>query len=246
MKIVCLSDTHMAHRKVNVPDGHILIHAGDFSRNGTASEIAEIDHWLGGLPHPHKIIIAGNHEAKLQQNPALRKGFRHAIYLEDDLIEIQGLRIWGSPWSALFRNGAFMAPEADLDGIYSRIPENIDILVTHGPAFGVLDTTLYRGKPKHVGSRALADHLQRIRPKLHVCGHVHQGYGQTLVAVPADTPGARQHVQAINACVINKQRQPQAEPISTVLDSHPFLSTAPPFDPIQHGFDQVYRPQGAR
>ena len=99
MRIVCLSDTHSLHQAVQVPDGDLLIHAGDHCNHGNSGEVKRFDRWLGTLPHQQKLIIAGNHDWPWQKRPHYAKlWLHHAQYLRDGGTEIGGYKVWGSPW----------------------------------------------------------------------------------------------------------------------------------------------------
>lgn len=181
-KIVCISDTHEKHRDIIVPDGDILIHAGDFTGIGSPRAVTDFNRWLGTLPHPHKIIIAGNHELTFQKSPDVVRGLiTNAIYLENNAVEVMGLKIWGSPYTPKFYNWAFMRERGeDIKRIWDQVPEDIDILVTHGPPNGFLDLVEYPGSPNkglNVGCEELLKTLERVKPKLHVFGHIHSGHG---------------------------------------------------------------------
>ena len=104
MRIVCFSDTHGYHEKVEIPDGDILIHAGDFSRRGSTSEQEAFDVYLGGLPHTHKIVIAGNHDWSLEDVDDPESRFHNAAYLQDSSITIDGVKFYGAPWQPEFYN----------------------------------------------------------------------------------------------------------------------------------------------
>lgn len=110
MKLVCISDTHSLHwRLPAIPDGDVLIHAGDSLGQGTLENIEELNEWLGTLPHRYKIVIAGNHDWAFQETPELaRQALTNAIYLEDSSVEIESIRFWGSPWTPTFMDWAFM------------------------------------------------------------------------------------------------------------------------------------------
>jgi Icc-related predicted phosphoesterase len=173
-RIVAFSDTHAAEQDIDVPNGDILIFAGDFSGMGTLMDITSFNAWLGTLPHAHKIVIAGNHDMPLERDMSLGKTlFTNATYLLDEEVTINGLRIYGSPWTPMFNNWAFMCNEEKLDHYFSQIPEGLDILVTHGGPYGILDTI----QNEHLGSMAMQKHVQRAKPKFHLFGHLHDGYG---------------------------------------------------------------------
>jgi predicted phosphohydrolase len=180
VQIVCISDTHGQHAKLCVPDGEILIHSGDFMPFGERlAEIVDFNRWLGRLPHRFKIVIAGNHDRIFEERPeTARELLSNATYLENTGTYVAGLKIWGSPVQPEFNNWAFnVARGAAIRRYWQLIPEGTDILVTHGPPFGVLDKA-YPGT-EHLGCEDLAMAVERIRPRLHVFGHIHGGHGQS-------------------------------------------------------------------
>lgn len=177
MRLVCLSDLHNLKLASPVPTGDALIIAGDICGHGTRDEVKAFDAFLGSLPHPHKLLIAGNHDwpftrVDLSEAKLLVK---NAIYLMDSGIEIEGIKFWGSPWQPFFCNWAFNLPRgAPLAKVWAKIPSDTDVLITHGPPYGILDR-IYNGD--HVGCEELRAALTRIRPKIHVFGHIHEDYG---------------------------------------------------------------------
>ncbi len=176
VKIICVSDTHGKHRQVQVPEGDLFIHSGDLSKHGTAAEISEVNSWLGTLSHRWKIIIAGNHDEAFEYEPEFaRKLITNAIYLEDSETTAAGLRVWGSPWQPAFNDWHFNLPRgAALKAKWDLIPPGIDVLVTHGPPFGVLDKI---SSGESVGCEELLVAVRRVRPRLHVFGHIHSEHG---------------------------------------------------------------------
>ena len=106
MCIVCLSDTHSRHDRIRVPPGDVLVHAGDATMAGRVEEIAAFNHWLGALPHRHKILIAGNHDWLFETDPALAESLiTNAVYLRDSCVTIEGVKFYGSPWQPLSCTG---------------------------------------------------------------------------------------------------------------------------------------------
>jgi Icc-related predicted phosphoesterase len=179
VRIVCISDTHGQHAKLSVPDGDILIHAGDFSAFGdTPIEVIDFNRWLGTLPHRYKVVIAGNHDWMFERHPGTaRELLTNAIYLENSGTELAGLKIWGSPVQPEFNNWAFnVARGAAIRRYWQMISTGTDVLITHGPPHGVLDTA--HPTTAHLGCEELAEAVQKIRPMLHVFGHIHGGQGQ--------------------------------------------------------------------
>ncbi len=205
MRIVCISDTHTAHDQIIVPDGDLLIHAGDISGVGRPEEITRFNDWLGTLPHPHKVMIAGNHDLLFESEPTwARSLITHATYLEDSSIEIAGLKIWGSPITPWFMDWAFNRQRGeDIQKHWELIPTDIDILITHGPPYGILDQTF---DGRSVGCQGLGEVITQIQPKLHVFGHIHEAYGQYQTA----------GTHYVNACIMDLRYRPIHLPV--VLD----------------------------
>jgi predicted phosphodiesterase len=205
MRIVCLSDTHNLHDRIHVPEGDLLLHAGDATLRGTAGEVSAFFDWLAGRPHRHKVFVAGNHDFLFEREPALARSLVHgAVYLEDAAAEIEGLRIWGSPWQPWFHDWAFnLQRGVALRDKWDLIPSGIDVLVTHGPPHGVLDR-IDRGEL--VGCADLLEAALRIRPRVHLFGHIHEGYGQET----------RDGIAFVNASICNLAYRPVNPPV--VLD----------------------------
>lgn len=178
--IVLISDTHSLHRQVEIPHSDILIHAGDITNKGSLEDVEDFNQWLGDLPHKHKIIIAGNHDFCFEkQNNDARALLTNGIYLQDELIEILNLKIYGSPWQPWFFDWAFNLPRGvELKKKWDLIPENTDILVTHGPPYGILDKTKQN---KMVGCEELSKRIEFIQPKYHIFGHIHEDYGERII-----------------------------------------------------------------
>jgi Icc-related predicted phosphoesterase len=175
--IVCVSDTHSRHARTAVPDGDVLVHAGDITRHGSLYDVEAFDQWLRTLPHRHKVVICGNHDFCFQEQPAKARALvTNAIYLEDSGCEIDGLTFWGSPWQPWFGGWAFNLPRGEeLAKVWGKIPDRVDVLITHGPPEGILDTTNRGGV---VGCRDLLDRVRVVRPRLHVFGHIHEAAGR--------------------------------------------------------------------
>jgi Icc-related predicted phosphoesterase len=177
VKIVCVSDTHDLPPR-DVPDGDILIHAGDLTMMGTFQQIVAAGNWLRSLPHKHKVVICGNHDWLFEKDQYLA---RHALgqgitYLQDSTATVAGLKFYGSPWTPRCFDWAFNA-DAEIERYWKRIPEDTDILITHGPPRGVLDMTM-RGEA--VGCPALLSAVERIKPSVHVFGHIHEFGGRAM------------------------------------------------------------------
>lgn len=202
---------------LHVPNGDVLIHAGDFCNTGIERDVHKFAKWIRSLPHRWKIMVAGNHDRFFQQQPELARAYLDSgvIYLEDSGCEIEGLHFWGSPWQPWFMDWAFNLPRKgpQLRERWGLIPSETDVLVTHCPAFGVLDQVHPKGQTDSgtgpLGCEELAARLQHLRPRLHIFGHIHDSYGclwqgQTL---------------AVNASICDEDYRPVHKPVVIDWDS---------------------------
>jgi 3',5'-cyclic AMP phosphodiesterase CpdA len=188
-KLTLISDTHNKHKLLNgdLHGGDIILHAGDISSMGYEHEITEFAKWYDGLDYKHKIFIAGNHDWGFQNNVdkvnKILDTYKTIKYVQDKMVTIQEedkpeIKIWGSPWQPEFYNWAFNLPIGgwELEQKWNDFPEDVDILITHGPAWGFLDDVEGR-RGIHLGCELLAKRIKKIKPKIHICGHIHTGYG---------------------------------------------------------------------
>ncbi len=176
IRIVALSDTHGEHWKVQVPDGDVLIHAGDFMRGGMDPvEIVDFARWMSAKPHPVKLLVAGNHDLFLERSSGFARSLlTDMVYLENRGYEAYGLKFWGSPYTPEFNGWAFMAERgAAIQRHWDLIPESVDVLITHGPAYGRRD--IYEGAS--CGCRDLGATIAQRQIPVHLFGHIHSGYG---------------------------------------------------------------------
>ena len=210
MKVLCISDTHGKHDEIPsnwLEPADIIIHAGDISNVGRQHEIEDFCYWFSGLDqYKYKIFIAGNHDWGFQKNPIdstrLVRDFGNLIYLEDSGVEIEGVKFYGSPWQPEFCNWAFNLPR---NGIrlaekWNAIPDDTDVLITHGPAFGRLDRV--PGSIR-VGCELLAERLKSLKVKKLICGHIHDSYGESF----------DDWVHYINTATLNERYEVQNKPI---------------------------------
>lgn len=188
MKIVLISDTHTKHRSLNLPDGDLLLHAGDMTYDGRLDDLQDFNTWLGEQAPRYTygvVVIAGNHDLTLDEGhrkydysaPTI---LSNCTYLLDSGCEKGGLKIWGSPMSPTFGfNWAFNRDRgAVIKAHWDMIPKGTDILITHGPPHRILDYPF--GKQPPVGCADLMDAVFKLKPKLHVFGHIHGSYGERI------------------------------------------------------------------
>lgn len=181
IRIVAVADTHLYHKKLSVPDGDILIHAGDLAIRGGLEEIAAAAAWIKSLPHACKIVVAGNHDGAFEKTPAEARALLadpRVVYLEDAGVYVHRLAIWGSPWQPAYGGWSFNLPRGpDIRAKWDLIPAETDILVTHGPARGHGDRCSMAGRE---GCDDLRDRIREVKPIAHFFGHIHEDGGLTV------------------------------------------------------------------
>lgn len=178
MTTLCIvSDTHRKHRELVIPECDVLLHCGDFCSFQREDEatLDDIDRWFAEIPAKRVVCVGGNHDYLLQSG---QFQFAHATFLEDRMVEIGGVAIYGSPWCPDLSGFAYYADSDHLIERWKRIPSGIDILITHTPPFGILD--IPSSGDFHLGCPHLREELHRIKPSLHVFGHVHASSGTQM------------------------------------------------------------------
>jgi Icc-related predicted phosphoesterase len=218
-RITFISDSHTKHDKLNgfLPGGDILIHAGDLTSRGYITEIENFMKWYDKINnYDTKVFIAGNHDFGFQDDnekvKGLVTGYKTIDYLQDELMmvgeEYEGMvNIWGSPWQPEFYNWAFNLPRGEkIKEKWDMIPVNTDILITHGPPMGKLDYVPYNNI--NVGCEELMKRVEEIKPKIHVFGHIHEGYGYVFDG----------NTHFINAAVLNGRYEFRNKPITVDWD----------------------------
>lgn len=162
--------------------GDVLIHSGDISSMGYKHEVIQFLKWFDSIPsYTHKVFIAGNHDWIFEKDPNkvkdVLKNFPNITYLQDSHILIDGVKIYGSPWQPEFFDWAFNLPRngEELEYVWNKIPDDTDILITHGPAYGYVDRVI--GEYQHLGCELLIKRISEVQPMLHVSGHIHSGNG---------------------------------------------------------------------
>ncbi|MCX8515129.1 MAG: metallophosphatase domain-containing protein [Burkholderiales bacterium] len=178
MKIVCISDTHCQHQQIALPAADMIIHAGDFTMNGTLAQINQFFTWFSALDYKYKLVVAGNHDSGMEQHRDSIIIPDNVIYLENEARVIAGIKIWGSPISTPFFNWAFMWPLKQRQQLYKQIEDDVDIIVNHGPPLGTLDCT-FNGI--NTGCPELFKAIERVQPKYCIFGHIHERYGTAQI-----------------------------------------------------------------
>lgn len=184
-------------------EGDILVHCGDVSNMGRTHEIKEFLDWFSNTPFTHKVFIAGNHDFGFEMATTIAPEYveKGVHYLFDSSVEIDGIKFYGSPWQPEFYNWAFNLKRGkELADKWALIPTDVDILITHGPAYRMLDHTISGGM---VGDEDLFNRIIEVKPKIHACGHIHWAFGQKTF----------NDVDFINAAVLNERYEHENKPV---------------------------------
>lgn len=214
LKIVAISDTHSKHRELKIPEADVIVCAGDISYKGELNIIQDFAHWMKELPIKHKLSIFGNHEVGMscgKKRPKALKMLKDAgiIYLEDSGVEIDGVKFWGSPVQPRYYDWEWNRDRgSDINYHWKLIPDDTNVLITHGPPYGILDLVEdsfeNKGRDLHQGCEDLARRVKQL-PKLkaHIFGHLHMSSG-----VYKDCA----NITYINAAVCSEQYRVENEP----------------------------------
>lgn len=188
MKTWTISDTHCRHNELNIPEVDTVIHAGDCSNTKNPYEneleVRIFLEWFRALPIKYKIYVPGNHDTSIEKGMINFKEYPEITFLLHDLVGIEGLKIFGSPYTPRFHDWAFMKSRNRMGLVWQSVPQ-CDILVTHGPSKGNLDLSLDfdTGKPVQVGCKSLYNKITELKIPWHIHGHIHNddnchNYGQ--------------------------------------------------------------------
>lgn len=208
MRLVCISDTHSLHERIpHIPDGDVLIHAGDCTGSGSLPQLDEFTRWFGAQPHKQKLLIAGNHDFCFEryrvwsQEMCLNQG---VTYLRGESVVLEGFSFYGFPWQPIFKHMAFNARDGELKRRLKLVPEETNVLISHGPALHIFDYIPDEGL--HVGCYHLAKRIEQL-PNLraHICGHIHESYGFAVREIDG--------VKFANACSCDARYRPVNPPI---------------------------------
>ena len=220
MKLICISDTHGKHEQTGLqfgdPHGDVVVCAGDISSVGGEEEVREFCEWFADLPIEHKVLVAGNHDFYFARFHIIAMGMCDALgitYLEDSGATIDGVKFWGSPWTPWFNDWAFNAQRGkEIKQHWDLIPDDTDVLVTHGPPYGCLDRPNAPWLPSHgasLGCEELAKAVLRVKPKLHVFGHIHSG---------RESPSIESETIFVNASICTERYQATNNPTEVKID----------------------------
>lgn len=190
MKIVAISDVHGKWNKIKIPECDILISAGDYSFRGERHMVEDFHKWLNKQEAGYIISVQGNHELWVEKNFQEAKEIAEKVcpavhFIDEGLIEIEGVKIWCSAIQPFFHNWAWNRQRgAEIKKHWDLIPSDTDVLVTHGPPYGILDEVLRidgSSSGRFVGCEELLKKVQEVKPDIHIFGHIHSGYGQKHV-----------------------------------------------------------------
>jgi len=216
MTIVAISDTHGKHSKVKLPSGDILVHSGDFTAYGNMHEFRDFIDWFAAQPFKYKVFTCGNHDAICERNLESCKAYVPAgvNFLMDQSVVIDGRVFYGSPWTPTFYDWSFMASRGEAIGkVWARIPDEVDVLITHGPPYGhgdAVPSRLGSSSTCNVGCIELLKRVYQVKPRVHIFGHIHEGYGRTDSDEITRTT-------FVNAATCNSNYKPKNRPQVIVL-----------------------------
>lgn len=226
MKIGIISDSHTYHDTIKIPEIETLIHCGDISSYGEIWEVNNFLKWFGNLKVKNKIFICGNHEVVVGRlgsnyvtqmvNDYNNEYDTNIIYLHESGIKIDGLNFWGSPYTPEFFDWQYMYRREEGERIWQHIPEDTDVLITHGPPAGILDTVTPFGHYDltQAGCKALLEKVKQVKPKVHCFGHIHPQYGVRRLANPKLS-----ETLFVNASICNERYIPVNKPIVVDTDT---------------------------
>ncbi len=207
----------MKHKELtsSIPTSDLIIHSGDYTHVGYKHQVQQFCKWYNELKNVgKKIFINGNHEKHVETNPefleSTLKQYPNLVHLQDETYGLydmdvdKTINIYGSPWQPEFCNWGFNLPRngSELKEKWDNIPENTDILITHGPPHGILDVMEY--DPRHLGDELLRTRVDELKPKIHVFGHIHSGYGYAYI----------NGTHFINAAVLNEEYNFENKPLT--------------------------------
>lgn len=218
MKIVSISDLHNQFPK-KMPKGDILTVSGDLCFALKDDYLTQKHHienfiqWckflLDDKIYKTIIWIAGNHDIVLEnlilnkkEDEFIKYLPKNVYYLRDNLVEINGIKIYGTPWTPPFCKWGFNTPESKLDDIFSKIPENTDIILSHGPAYSICDNIerpYDKWAPEKLGSKALLKHLKRVCPAWLLTGHIHSAQH-----IPVELVQGNQIIKCVNVSILSE------------------------------------------
>lgn len=215
IKITAISDLHGEYPETE--GGDLLIVAGDLTAMDREHEYGYFRDWLETQNYEHKVFIAGNHDGLIEQTSLLMNDeWKDYKYLQDSGVELYGLKIWGSPWTPTFYNWHFMLPRgAALREKWNMIPSDTDILVTHGPPLGIGDYTKGR-REKKIGCEELLAAIERVKPKVHIFGHIHSGQGMFILK---HQDGSGDKTLCLNVAYMDEDYEPVNSPITFQLEA---------------------------
>jgi Icc-related predicted phosphoesterase len=196
----------MQHDNIVLPAGDVLVHAGDFTLTGYyTTDTTAFAEWFEAQPHKYKILIPGNHDWLFEEREEYARSlFKDTHILINEGVEIEGLKFWGSPVQPIFYDWAFNKLPKELEATFSMIPEGTDVVITHTPPKNQLDLVDRRGGG-HVGCPILAKHIRRVKPQVHIFGHIHEGYGIHV---------SNRSTTYINASIVNIRYKATNQPIT--------------------------------
>lgn len=216
IKVCCISDTHSKHNYLQMPEADILIFAGDISGYGDWQDLLRFNAWLAKIKDKYKAIFGtwGNHELQAEKDIYHAESIvSNATILVDKTIEYNGLVIHGTPYTIEFFDWAFNKKTSDMEEVWKKVPDNVNILISHQPPYGILDevTDLKYNPEKNVGCKYLKQEIEnRFKDlKLSVFGHLHMLGGQQRTI---------NNTTFVNAAMLDDNYNPGRKPVVVEIE----------------------------
>lgn len=226
MQVLAISDTHGLHHsiwekvleQIDPAEFDMIVHSGDISSMGETAQVMSFMEWFGNLPFKNKVFILGNHEVLIEDNQTeelIRKvasTYPNTHFLHHETVEIEGFKIFGSPYTPYFKGWAYNVDRRDLHNYWDEIPLDVDLIITHGPPFGLGDAVGYK-KTMRCGDIALLNKINEIlywskKNIVHQFGHIHDSKGSYQLQ---DSP----NIQFVNASCLTDSYTIQGKPYAT-------------------------------
>jgi len=207
VRVVIISDTHGHFNTITCSPGDLLIHCGDITAFGTLSELRVFSNFLKSIRHQYRqiVVVPGKRDRCFYTEPEIASKIvsEHGIVLIDSYLNFSGIKLYGTPHVPALRNNAFELDDIKRYDLFSLIPTNLDILITHTPPKWVLDFVQSNGTLVNSGCPILYDSILRVRPQICVFGHIHEGYGYTNL----------DNITYVNASICDGLNRPTRQPI---------------------------------
>jgi hypothetical protein len=202
MNKLFISDTYGHHEELLLPRGDMIIHAGNLTKDGTEPEVRDFLDWFSHLNYRYRIFISGTRDVLFEKEPELIRRLipSNVIYLEESGVEINGFKLWGTPYNTANYGNPFSVGPDEIEDHWNKIPDDTDIVIGRTPAFGVQDEDV---AGRHMGNKDLLRKLVKVCPRYFVSGNIHGAHRYEY----------RHHINFVNASLLNEEYEVQNKPV---------------------------------